>query len=77
MALTLDQIVEEARQWPDDVVAELVDRLMLAKHGVSDPALSPAWRSTVTRRVEEIRRGEVQGVPGEVVSARIRKIVGR
>jgi hypothetical protein len=77
MALTLDQIVEEARQWPDDVVAELVDRLMLAKHGVSDPALSPAWRSTVARRVEELRSGQVQGVPGEVVSARIRKIVGR
>lgn len=33
MALTLDQIVEEAQQWPDDVVAELVDRLMLARHG--------------------------------------------
>ena len=42
MSLTLDQIVEEARQWPDDVVAELVDRLMLARHGVDNPALSPA-----------------------------------
>ena len=77
MAFTHDQIVEEARQWPDDVVAELVDRLMLARHGVSEPALSPAWRSTVARRVEEIRSGKVQGIPGEVVSARIRRIVGR
>jgi len=77
MALTLDQIVEEAQQWPDDVVAELVDRLMLARHGVSEPALSPAWRSTVARRVEEIRSGKVKGIPGEVVSARIRRIVGR
>lgn len=77
MAFTLDQIAEEARQWPDDVVAELVDRLMLARHGVSEPALSPAWRSTVARRVEEIRSGKVQGIPGEVVSARIRRIVGR
>jgi Putative addiction module component len=77
MSLTLDQIAEEAQQWPDDVVAELVDRLMLARHGVSDSALSPAWRSTVARRVEEIRSGKVEGVPGEVVSARIRKIVGR
>ncbi|MEO5961745.1 MAG: addiction module protein [Opitutaceae bacterium] len=77
MPLTLDQIVDEARQWPDDVVAELVDRLMLARHGVSDPTLSSAWRSTVARRVEEIRSGKVEGIPGEVVSARIRKIVGR
>lgn len=77
MSLTLDQIVEEAQQWPDDVVAELVDRLMLARHGVTDPALSPAWRSTVSRRVQEIRSGQVAGIPGEETSARIRKIVGR
>ena len=77
MSPTLDQIVEEAQQWPDDVVAELVDRLMLARHGVDNPALSPAWSATVARRVEEIRSGKVQGVPGEVVSARIRQIVGR
>jgi hypothetical protein len=31
----------------------------------------------VARRVEEIRSGKVQGIPGEIVSARIRKIVGR
>ena len=77
MALTLDQIVEEAQQWPDDVVADLVDRLMLARHGVSSSALSSAWQPVVARRVAEIRSGKVQGIPGEVVSARIRKIVGR
>lgn len=77
MALTLDQIVEEANQWPDDVVADLVDRLMLARHGVSDPALAAAWRPVVGRRVAEIREGKVAGIPGEDVSARIRQIVGR
>ncbi len=75
--MTIEQIVEETRLWPADVVAELVDRIMLAKHGVDDPALSPAWRSTVTRRVEEIRSGKIEGIPGETVSARIRQIVGR
>jgi len=75
--MTIEQIVEETRLWPDDAVAELVDRIMLAKHGVDDPALSLVWRSTVARRVEEIRSGKVQGIPGEIVSARIRKIVGR
>lgn len=75
--MTIEQIVEETRLWPDDVVAELVDRIMLAKHGVDNPALSPAWRSTVDRRVEEIRAGKVEGISGEVVSARIRRIVGR
>ena len=77
MSLPLDEILEESQQWPDDVVAELVDRLMLARHGVKESALSPAWHSVASRRVAEIRSGQVQGVPGEVVSARIRQIVGR
>ncbi len=53
MSLTLDQIVEEAQQWPDDVVAELVDRLMLAKHGVKEVELSPTWRAEIRRRMED------------------------
>ena len=77
MPMTLDQIVEETSQWPDDVVAELVDRIMVAKHGGPAPEIEAAWRPVVARRVEEIRSGKVQGVPGEVVAARIRRIVGR
>ena len=77
MSLTLDQIVEEARQLPADVVAELVDRIMLAKHGVADAPLSPAWSETLARRVEDIRSGREPGVDGAEVMARVRKIVGR
>lgn len=77
MPMTIEQIVEETRLWPEDVVADLVDRIMLAKHGVDTPALSAAWQPVVARRVEEIRSGKVQGIAGEVVSARIRKLVGR
>ena len=77
MPMTMEQIVEETSQWPSDVVAELVDRIMLAKHGGMTPALDASWRLVITRRVEEIRSGKVQGIPGEVVSERIRKIVGR
>ncbi len=36
MSLTLEEIVEETRQWPDDVVAELIDRIVIAKHGGLD-----------------------------------------
>lgn len=75
--MTLDQIVEETRQMPADVVAELVDRIMLARHGVEDSALDSGTQTIVRRRVEDIRSGREKGIPGEVVSARIRKIVGR
>jgi hypothetical protein len=77
MPLTPDQIVQEAKHWPDDVVADLVDRLMLARHGVDNPTVDPAWGPVLSRRVAEIRNGEAPGIAGEAVSARIRQIVGR
>jgi hypothetical protein len=77
MPMTPDQIVEETSQWPADAVSELVDRIMLAKHGGLSPEAEAAWRPVIARRVAEIRSGQVQGVPGDVVSARIRQIVGR
>jgi putative addiction module component (TIGR02574 family) len=77
MAMTIEQIVEETKQMSADTVAELVDRIWAAKHGVEDAALSPAWRATINRRVEEIRSGKEPGVEGAEVMARARKIVGR
>ena len=75
--MTLDQIVEETRQMPANVMAELVDRIMLARHGIAESALNPTTCATVRRRVEQIRSGKEKGSPGEVVSARIRQILGR
>lgn len=75
MSMTLDQIIEEARHWPPDRVAELVDRLTQELQRA--PEIEAAWRSETRRRVAEIENGQVQGVSGEIVAARIRKIVGR
>lgn len=77
MPMTLDQIVEETRLLPGDTVAELVDRIMLAKHGADDAPLSPAWQETLRRRVEDIRSGRAPGIDGEEVMARARKLIGR
>lgn len=74
--LTLEQIVEEARHWPPEKVGELVGRLTEDLHA-SDPETEAAWKAEIERRIEEIQSGKVQGIPGEEVSARIRKIVGR
>ena len=77
MPLTLDQIVEETRSLPHDVVSELIDRILMAVHGGQVPAHEKAWSEVVHRRIEEIRQGKVQLVPGEEVSAKIRRIIGR
>ena len=75
--LTLEQIVEETSQLPADVVAELIDRILLARHGGIDPEIETAWKTEVRRRIEEIDTGKVQGIPAEESLARIRKIIGR
>ena len=74
--MTLNQIVEETRHWPPEKVGELVGRLT-EDLNASDPETEAAWKTEVDRRVEEIQTGKVQGIPGEEMSARIRKIVGR
>jgi hypothetical protein len=77
MSLTLDQIVAEAQQWPGDVVADLVDRLMVAKHGGLDSEIDAAWRSEAHQRLAELESGQMQGVPLEETLAKARAILGR
>lgn len=77
MALTLDQIVEEAQQWPDDVVSELVDRLMLAKHGGLESGIDAEWRAEAQSRLAELESGKVPGVPLEETLVKARAILGR
>ena len=76
MPMTLDQIVEETRHLPSDVVAELVDRILVARHGGIEPEVEAAWKNEVDRRIKEIEEGKVEGIPLEQSLARIRKIAG-
>lgn len=76
MPLTLDEIVEETRQLQPDVVAELVDRIMLTLHGGMETSVETAWKTEVNRRIDEIKTGKIKGVPLEESLARARKIAG-
>jgi putative addiction module component (TIGR02574 family) len=76
MPLTLDEIVQETRNWPPERVGELVDRLTEDLHA-SGPEIEAAWKKEIDRRIEEIQTGKVKGVPPEEVTARIPKILGR
>jgi putative addiction module component (TIGR02574 family) len=76
MPMTLDQIVEETRHWPPEKISELMERLSKDLHA-SDPGIEAAWQTEIASRVEEIKSGKVEGIPGPEVSARVRKIVGR
>ena len=77
MPITLDQIVEETREMPSEVVAELVDRILVARHGGIESSVAGSWKAETDRRIAEIESGEVKGVtPGEN-AARIQKILRR
>ena len=76
MPLTLEQIVEETRHWPPEKVGELMGRLTDDLHA-SAPDVEAAWQTEVDRRIEEIRAGKIQAIPGEEVSAQVGKIAGR
>lgn len=70
MTLTLDQIVEETAQLPADVAAELIERILIRRHGGIEPGIESAWKIETRRRIEEIVTGQVEGVPMEEAFAR-------
>lgn len=58
-------------------MAEVVDRLTVALHTDVDPEIEAAWKKEARRRLSKLENGQVEAIPGETVSARIRQIVGR
>ena len=74
--MTLDELVDETRQLPQDVRAELVERILLAAHGGIAPNVEEAWKKETRRRVAEIQRGEAKGIPLDEALAAARKSVG-
>lgn len=77
MALSLDEIVEEVAHLPEDVSAHVIERILVMRHGGIEPFVEEAWKGEARRRVGEIIRGEVQGIPMEDVFARAARVLGR
>lgn len=77
MPVTPGQIIEAASHLPREQVAEVVDRLTVTLHEDGEPEVENAWKQETRRRLAELDNGKVQAISGDVVSSRIRKIVGR
>jgi hypothetical protein len=75
MRMTMDQILNEIREWADEDGAELVDRIYCVTYGEIDQAVEAAWREEVNRRVADLESGYVQGIPLEGALAKARAIV--
>jgi len=76
MPISLDQIVDETRELPPETVAELVDRIMVARHGEIESSVAESWKTEIDRRIAEIESGNVKGIPLEESLMRARKIAG-
>ena len=76
MPVSIDQIVEETREMPSEVVAELIDRILAARHGGIELSVAESWKIETDRRVAEIESGRVKGVPLDESLARARKLAG-
>jgi len=65
MSITLDEMVEEVAQLPPDVAAELIERIMIRRHGGIEPSIEDAWKAETRSRIDEITSGKVEGIPLE------------
>lgn len=77
MSMTVDQIVSEARLLPQDLRAELLDRLAGAIHGDAPPEVTAEWSQLALQRLAAVESGRSQLRPGEEVMARMRQLIGR
>ena len=75
--MTVDQLFSEARQLPQDLRAELLDRLGGAMHGEASPEIAAEWNQLALDRMAAVESGRSELRPGEEVMGRMRQIIGR
>ncbi|MEO5914949.1 MAG: addiction module protein [Luteolibacter sp.] len=71
MNVTLDTVFAEALTLSDETRLQLVERLIPTIHG--EPSLEAEQLEEVRRRINEVRSGSVETVPGEEVFREIEK----
>lgn len=77
MALTLDQITEEAIKLPAASRALLADKLVESLESEEPDEIQRLWVAEAIRRRDEVRSGRIKPVPGEEVLEEVRRLVRR
>jgi len=65
--MTYEALLDKARALPEDQRATLVQELNAT---LAPPGVEEAWAKEVARRVEDLRSGNVETIPADVVIAR-------
>ncbi len=77
MALTLDQVADEAMQLPAAARAQLAERMVESLDLTEADAIQRAWTEEAIHRRDDIRSGRVPPVPGDEVMAEVRRALER
>jgi hypothetical protein len=74
--LNAQEILKEAESLPVDERAIVADGLLRSLNA-PDPEIDRKWAEVARHRLEELRSGQVQAVPGEAVFDKIRERFAR
>lgn len=77
MTASIEQIIEGALALPDEARALLADRLVESLDPAEASRVHDLWVVEARRRIEDVRSGRVQTIPGEEALAQVRRAVGR
>ena len=73
---SIKDIIRDVSSLPVEERAMVIDSLLRTLNP-PDPEMDRAWAEVAKRRLEELRSGSVQPVPGEEVLSRVRARFGR
>lgn len=65
MSANIDTLFHAALALPAEAREELAERLLRSLDNDPDLGLSPEWEAEIERRVEEVRKGEVELIPAD------------
>jgi putative addiction module component (TIGR02574 family) len=77
MNMTVEQIAAEALSLPSEARALLADRLVESLDPAEDGIIRQLWASEAKRRLNDVRSGQVQTIPGDEALALVRRAVAR
>jgi putative addiction module component (TIGR02574 family) len=70
------ELMAEAAALPVEERTRLVENL-LSSLNPPEPEVDAEWAAVARRRLDELRSGQVEAVPGEVVFERIRQLYAK
>ena len=73
MAMSVDQLTNEALALPPEARAALADRLVESLDSAELGRIDQLWATEARRRRDEVRSGRVKTIPGEEGLARVRR----